>query len=70
MNTIKILSVLFFAVALIGIIMAIEDDGSVAGNPSGPIKTICLNGVAYYDGYNTLAPAVDAETLTFIRCSK
>ena len=67
----EILAVLFFAVALIGIAMAIMDDGSVVGNPgSGPIKTVCLNGVAYYDGYNSLAPAVDAETLTFIRCSK
>ena len=67
----EILAVLFFGVALIGIAMAMMDDGSVVGNPgSGPIKTVCLNGVAYYDGYNSLAPAVDAETLTFIRCGK
>jgi len=63
----EILAVLFFGVALVGIAMAIMDDGSVDG---GTYSTVCLNGVAYYDGYNSLAPAVDAETLTFIRCSK
>jgi len=54
--------------AILTALLNLENDGSVIGNASGPIKTLCLNGVAYYDGYNTLAPAVDAETLTFIRC--
>ena len=60
--------IVLIGLALIVAMMTLEDDGSVIGNASGPIKTLCLNGVAYYDGYNTLAPAVDAETLTFIRC--
>ena len=60
--------IVLIGLALIVAMMTLEDDGSVVGNAGGPIKTLCLNGVAYYDGYNTLAPAVDAETLTFIRC--
>jgi hypothetical protein len=66
-----VLMPIFIVLGITAILVALlnlEDDGSVVGNASGPIKTLCLNGVKYYDGYNTLAPAVDAETLTFIRC--
>lgn len=63
--------VLIGVAALVYVLANLADDGSVDGGGFGDMySTICLNGVAYYDGHNTLAPAVDAETLTFIRCSK
>lgn len=76
---------LMFAAVLIGSIMfiAYNDDPEsrqapfdssksevIHPNSNFNIDKICLDGVLYWDGYRSLAPVIDAETLTFTRCEK
>lgn len=58
--------VILIVIALLVAFMSREPDTDIS--EPGYYNSVCIEGVKYYSTGYKLAPAVDAETLTFIRC--
>ena len=52
--------------AILVALLNLEYDGSIS--EADYYEKVCMESVVYYQTGYKLAPAVDAETLTFIRC--
>lgn len=45
------------------------EEAGIKTDSNSWFKIVCMNGVEYYQGSSKLAPVVDANTLTFKRCT-
>jgi len=65
-NVLTPVLVVLTVIALLVVFTIREPDTNIS--KPGYYSAVCIEGVKYYSTGYKLAPAVDAETLTFIRC--